>query len=121
LSLAVLVFAFWQGEISMIGGVGNKVTSASIISGALMMALDLLLLIHSSYFVMPVQALTAAAVNFGSQLKILEAAKHFRVRPDLVHEFEEAENRDVRRSSSCASAWRSFVGFWANSCTFFEP
>ena len=94
LSLAVLVFAFWQNEPSMVGGgIGAKnaaeITTGSIVAGVLLLALDLMLLIHSSYFVLPVHALTAAAVNFGSQLKVLQVAKQYRVRPDILHELED--------------------------------
>ena len=81
------------------GGIGAKnteeITTGSIVAGVLLLALDLMLLVHSSYLVLPVHALTAAAVNFGSQLKVLQAAKQYRVRPDILHELQDG-NLEVR-------------------------
>lgn len=82
------------------GGIGasdpDKVSTGSIVAGVLLLVLDLCLLVHSSYFVLPVHALTAAAVNFGSQLKVLQAAKQYRVRPDILHELEDTGDDEVR-------------------------
>lgn len=100
------------------GGIGSKnpdeITTGSIVAGVLLLVLDLILLVHSAYFVLPVHALTAAAVNFGSQLKVLQAAKQYRVRPDIVHELEET-GREVRFLSPL-SARSSFILGCAKSC-----
>lgn len=112
LSLAVLAFAFWQHESSMFAGVvGDKseMQQSTLIAACVFIALDVALLVHSSCFVLPVYALTAAAANFDTPEGLLEFAKKRGIRPDIV-EFLEETHPTVRPllrvppCSSCAKA-----------------
>ena len=103
LSLAVLAFAFWQHESSIFEGVvGDKsdVHRGTLIAACVLIALDVALLVHSSCFVLPVYALTAAAANFDTPEGLLEFAKKRGIRPDIV-EFLEETDPTVRVSLCC--------------------
>lgn len=103
LSLAVLAFAFWQHESSIFAGVvGDKseMQRSTLIAACVFIALDVALLVHSSCFVLPVYALTAAAANFDTPEGLLEFAKKRGIRPDIV-EFLEETHPTVRPSCAC--------------------
>eukprot|EP00892_Ulva_mutabilis_P012318 jgi/Ulvmu1/9459/UM052_0027.1 len=94
LSLAVLAFAFWQHESSMFAGVvGDKseVRRSTLIAACVFIGLDVALLVHSSCFVLPVYALTAAAANFDTPEGLLEFAKKRGIRPDIVEFLQETD------------------------------
>lgn len=101
LALAILAFAFWKEEYSMIGGgiSGSRdksgFNSKSVSAGLVLLALDVALLVHSSWFVLPMHALTAASVHFSSPQALLEVAKQRNMRLDLVHFIEDAETAEV--------------------------
>jgi hypothetical protein len=96
-SLAVVVFGLWQHESSIFAGVGTATSfkSPTLIISLCLIVFDLVLLFHSSSFVLPVYALTAASVHYQTPDALLEFAKKRGIRPDLVALIEEADAHDA--------------------------
>ena len=75
------------------GVVGDKseMDRSTLIAACVFIALDVALLVHSSCFVLPVYALTAAAANFDTPEGLLEFAKKRGIRPDIIEFLEETD------------------------------
>jgi hypothetical protein len=102
LSLAVLVFAFWQDEHVMFQGAVSTGTASwrTVTTGVLIVA-DLLLLIYSSIFVLPVYALTTASANFGTPETLLKLARQALVSPEVVDFLARAHGVRPRSLALC--------------------
>ena len=92
LALAVLVFGFWKEEGSVFGREAQYGRGTFAI-GWLLLDCVLLLLLHSSMFLLPLYALTAAAAEFSNPEHVLQFARERGIREDLVSFLEATESQ----------------------------
>lgn len=91
LALAVLVFGFWKEDGSVFGREAQYGRGAAAV-GWLFVDCLLLLLLHSSMFLLPLYALTAAAAEFSNPAHVLDFARERGIRADLVAFLEATED-----------------------------
>eukprot|EP00892_Ulva_mutabilis_P008285 jgi/Ulvmu1/5829/UM025_0087.1 len=103
LALAVLVFGFWKEDGSVFGRESQYGRGAFAIAW-LFVDLCLLLLLHSSMFLLPLYALTAAAAEFSHPEHVLEFARERGIREDLVSFLEATEPAEEEKVSLAPTA-----------------
>jgi hypothetical protein len=96
--MAVTSFGVWQGEHAVFGGVVDTPTTKYL--GVVMLILIVLLLLHTSLYLLPLYSLAAVVAHFGTPEGMLQFAKEAHMRQDLVALLEEMGAAEVR-SASC--------------------